>query len=133
VAWSDSTKCANMNDKSSKPEAYDDFRAVGDNLAGGHRVTTCRQAPYHSMNLVGEQIRGYTYGTSEAATSRVSTPELVDLKISLGFTDEDQPYANENSVEDVQKRRQAPCNWTQLQLPLWAESCTEAKHGLNEW
>ncbi len=39
-----------------------------------------------------ENILRYTYGTAEIARSRVSLRELDDLKISAGFTNEDQRY-----------------------------------------
>ncbi|NMM04364.1 protogloblin ApPgb [Paraburkholderia sp. RP-4-7] len=44
------------------------------------------------MNQAGEGIPGYTYGTSEVATSAVSPEELDMLKISAGFTQEDERY-----------------------------------------
>jgi hypothetical protein len=44
------------------------------------------------MKMVAEQIHGYTYGTTEVATSPVTMRELEDLKISVGFTEEDQRY-----------------------------------------
>jgi hypothetical protein len=37
-------------------------------------------------------IPGYAYGTVEVATSPVSTHDLENLKISAGFTDEDERY-----------------------------------------
>jgi hypothetical protein len=44
------------------------------------------------MKKVSEHIPGYSYGTAEVARSPVSMRELDDLKISAGFTDEDQRY-----------------------------------------
>jgi Protoglobin len=44
------------------------------------------------MRKVAEHIHGYTYGTVEVATSPVSIKELEDLKVSAGFTEEDQRY-----------------------------------------
>ncbi len=44
------------------------------------------------MKTVAEQIHGYTYGTSQVAPSVVSIKELEDLKISSGFTAEDERY-----------------------------------------
>jgi hypothetical protein len=44
------------------------------------------------MKKVAEHIHGYTYGTAEVAVSPVSTRELEDLKVSAGFTEEDQRY-----------------------------------------
>jgi hypothetical protein len=45
-----------------------------------------------SVRKVAEHIDGYTYGAAEVAVSPVSTQELENLKVSVGFTDEDQRY-----------------------------------------
>jgi len=44
------------------------------------------------MKKVSEQIPGYSYGADEVARSPVSIQELDDLKVSAGFTEEDQRY-----------------------------------------
>ena len=44
------------------------------------------------MRKVAEHIAGYTYGEAEIAVSPVSMQELENLKVSVGFTDEDQRY-----------------------------------------
>lgn len=44
------------------------------------------------MKHVAEHIHGYTYGSAEVARSPVSLQELEKLKVSVGFTDEDQRY-----------------------------------------
>jgi hypothetical protein len=44
------------------------------------------------MKRVAEQITGYTYGTAEVETSPVSMKELENLKISVGWTAEDDRY-----------------------------------------
>jgi Protoglobin len=44
------------------------------------------------MKQVADHIHGYTYGSSEIAASPVSMRELENLKVSVGFTDEDQRY-----------------------------------------
>ena len=44
------------------------------------------------MKTIGEDIHGYTYGSSEVAMSPVSMRDLDNLKISVGFTEEDQRY-----------------------------------------
>jgi hypothetical protein len=44
------------------------------------------------MKRVAEHIHGYTYGAAEVAASPVSMRELEDLKISVGFDEEDQRY-----------------------------------------
>ncbi len=42
------------------------------------------------MKKIAEHIHGYTYGTSKVTPSSVSMQELDELKISVGFTEEDQ-------------------------------------------
>jgi len=44
------------------------------------------------MKQVSESIPGYSYGTAEAAPSPLSMREFEELKISAGFTEEDQRY-----------------------------------------
>lgn len=44
------------------------------------------------MGSVTRGIWGYTYGTPDVARSMVSMRELNELKISAGFTEEDQHY-----------------------------------------
>jgi protoglobin len=44
------------------------------------------------MKKVIESIPGYSYGAPDVPRSPVSTHELESLKISAGFTDEDQRY-----------------------------------------
>ena len=44
------------------------------------------------MKQVSEHIPGYSYGTAEVAPSPLSMRELEELKISAGFTEEDQRY-----------------------------------------
>jgi len=44
------------------------------------------------MKQVSEHIPGYSYGTAEAVPSLLSMRELEELKISAGFTEEDQRY-----------------------------------------
>jgi hypothetical protein len=44
------------------------------------------------MKKISEQIPGYSYGTGEIAKSPISTRELDELKISAGFTEEDERY-----------------------------------------
>jgi Protoglobin len=43
---------------------------------------------------IAEDISGYTYGSAEIARSQVSLRELEDLKVTLGFTEEDQRSLN---------------------------------------
>jgi hypothetical protein len=42
------------------------------------------------MEKVADDISGYSFGTAEVAASPVSIPELAALKITVGFTDEDE-------------------------------------------
>ncbi|WP_263355953.1 protoglobin domain-containing protein [Acidicapsa ligni] len=42
------------------------------------------------MEKVAGDIHGYTFGTTEVAASPVSLQELENLKITVGFTEEDQ-------------------------------------------
>ena len=44
------------------------------------------------MGLDTKGISGYTYGSPEASQSAVSMDELNELKISAGFTEDDQHY-----------------------------------------
>jgi hypothetical protein len=44
------------------------------------------------MKKVLEHIPGYTYGTADVAMSPISMRQLEGLKISVGFTEEDQRY-----------------------------------------
>ena len=44
------------------------------------------------MKKVAEHIHGYTYGSAEIDISPVSIRELQELKISVGFTEDDQRY-----------------------------------------
>jgi len=44
------------------------------------------------MKKIADDIPGYTYGTAEVPASPVSMQELQALKITVGFTGEDQRY-----------------------------------------
>jgi hypothetical protein len=44
------------------------------------------------MKMAAEHIHGYTYGTGEVRPSPVSLRDLENLKVSVGFTEEDQRY-----------------------------------------
>ena len=43
-------------------------------------------------NLVAEHVAGYTYGTDAVAPSPTTLQELEALKLTVGFTEEDQRY-----------------------------------------
>jgi len=45
-----------------------------------------------TLTKASEHIHGYTYGTAEVTKSPVSIQELESLKVSVGFTEEDQRY-----------------------------------------
>jgi protoglobin len=44
------------------------------------------------MHKVAEHIPGYTFGATEAATSPIRLEQLENLKVTVGFTAEDQHY-----------------------------------------
>lgn len=44
------------------------------------------------MRKIAEEIHGYVYGTAAVETSPVSLQELEDLKITVGFTCDDERY-----------------------------------------
>jgi hypothetical protein len=46
----------------------------------------------HPMKRVAEHIHGYSYGTTQVTHSPVSLQELENIKVTVGFTDEDQRY-----------------------------------------
>lgn len=44
------------------------------------------------MKKISDSIPGYTYGTPEVGGSEISVQDVASLKISAGFTDEDERY-----------------------------------------
>jgi hypothetical protein len=44
------------------------------------------------MNEAAEEIPGYSYGRADVARSPISETQLAELKVSAGFTDEDERY-----------------------------------------
>ena len=44
------------------------------------------------MNEAAEDIPGYSYGRADVARSPISETQLAELKVSAGFTDEDERY-----------------------------------------
>jgi len=44
------------------------------------------------MKTISKNIPGYSYGSVEVARSKVSTQDLESLKVSAGFTEEDEKY-----------------------------------------
>jgi hypothetical protein len=58
------------------------------------------------MKKIAEHIHGYTYGTSEVASSAVTLKQLEALKVSAGFTADDQRYLQlAGSVLEYQTRQ----------------------------
>lgn len=63
------------------------------------------------MKKITEYIHGYTYGTSEVAPSTVSMQELEELKISVGFTEQDQQYLRLAGMVLEDQTRQIVEHW----------------------
>src|ERR1700722_17320064 len=58
------------------------------------------------MKMIAESIPGYTYGTAAVSVSPISMLELEGLKVSVGFTEEDERYLKlaGQALEDQTKR-----------------------------
>jgi hypothetical protein len=63
------------------------------------------------MKKISEHIPGYSYGTTEVAGSRVSIRELDDLKISAGFTEEDERYLRIAGTVLADQTKQVVNHW----------------------
>jgi len=63
------------------------------------------------MRKVAEQIHGYTYGTSEVATSPITLEQLEALKVSVGFTEEDQHYLQQAGAVLADQTKQIVEHW----------------------
>jgi Protoglobin len=63
------------------------------------------------MKKVAENISGYSYGAAEVATSPVSMLDLDNLKISAGFTEEDQHYLRMAGDVLLNQTRQVVEHW----------------------
>jgi hypothetical protein len=63
------------------------------------------------MNKVAEQIHGYTYGTPEVANTPVTLQQLEALKISAGFTEEDQRYLQQAGAVLADQTKQIVEHW----------------------
>ncbi|MGF7180982.1 protoglobin domain-containing protein [Tunturiibacter psychrotolerans] len=63
------------------------------------------------MQKVAEQIHGYTYGTSEVATSPVTLQQLEALKVTVGFTEEDQRYLQQAGTVLADQTKQIVEHW----------------------
>jgi hypothetical protein len=64
-----------------------------------------------AMKKVAEQIHGYTYGTSEVALSPVTLEQLESLKISIGFTEEDQRHLQQAGAVLADQTKQIVEYW----------------------
>jgi hypothetical protein len=63
------------------------------------------------MKKIVEHIPGYSYGAAEVATSPVSILDLENLKISAGFTEEDQHYLRMAGDVLINQTRQVVEHW----------------------
>jgi hypothetical protein len=63
------------------------------------------------MKKIAESIPGYSYGAAEVATSPVSVSDLENLKISAGFTEEDQYYLRMAGDVLTNQTRQVVEHW----------------------
>jgi Protoglobin len=63
------------------------------------------------MKKIAENISGYSYGAAEVATSPVSMLDLDNLKISAGFTEEDQRYLRMAGDVLLNQTRQVVEHW----------------------
>lgn len=63
------------------------------------------------MKKVSKHIPGYSYGMAEVGRSPVSMRELDNLKISAGFTDEDQRYLRLAGEVLADQTRQIVDHW----------------------
>jgi len=82
------------------------------------------------MKPVSEHIPGYSYGTAQVAPSPVSMRELEELKISAGFTEEDERYLRLAGEMLADKTKW--CKSIQLQLVLWVHPYMEAGKAATE-
>lgn len=63
------------------------------------------------MKKIAEHIHGYTYGTSAVASSAVTLKQLEALKISAGFTADDQRYLQLAGSVLEDQTRQIVAHW----------------------
>ena len=63
------------------------------------------------MKMAAEHIFGYTYGSAEVAVSPVSMRELEELKISVGFTEEDERYLRQAGEVLADQTEQVVLHW----------------------
>jgi hypothetical protein len=63
------------------------------------------------MKKVAEHIHGYTYGTTDVASSPVTLQQLEDLKVSVGFTEQDQRYLQQAGEILADQTKQIVEHW----------------------
>jgi Protoglobin len=63
------------------------------------------------MKKIAEHMPGYSYGSTEVATSQVSVLDLESLKISAGFTEEDQHFLRLAGEVLTNQTRQIVAHW----------------------
>lgn len=63
------------------------------------------------MKRLAEDIPGYTYGAAEIAVSPVSMQQLENLKVSVGFTEEDEQYLKLAGEVLADQTRQIVHHW----------------------
>ena len=63
------------------------------------------------MKKVSEHIPGYSYGTADVTRSPISMRELEDLKVSAGFTQEDEHYLQLAGEVLSSQTRQIVAHW----------------------
>ncbi len=63
------------------------------------------------MKMAAEHIFGYAYGSSEVAMSPVSMRELEELKISVGFREEDERYLRQAGEVLADQTEQVVLHW----------------------
>jgi len=63
------------------------------------------------MKMAAEHIFGYTYGSAEVAVSPVSMRELEELKINVGFTEEDERYLRQAGEVLADQTEQVVLHW----------------------
>jgi hypothetical protein len=63
------------------------------------------------MKRVAEDIHGYDYGLADVATSPISLRELEDLKVTVGFTIEDERYLQLAGDVLAEQTRQIVTHW----------------------
>jgi hypothetical protein len=64
-----------------------------------------------NMKQVAEDIHGYDYGLANVGTSPISLRELEDLKVTVGFTLEDEHYLQLAGEVLAEQTKQVVAHW----------------------